>query len=256
MTFATGGAQVIANLSGEAKNPTRDIPKVMITSTLAVAVLYGFMATVAAGVFPVARVANEPLTHVAKEILPKQLYVFFIVGGAWAALISTLNSQLASATKPLMQAANDGWLPAKLATLHRNYKTPMYLLTIFFFVGLLPVVFNLNISIISKIVTTVQSVTNSMIALCLLSVAKKLPRQWENSPLHIKEGAVKALVTAAVMIFILQAILLGTSLSLPLLIGNLCVIVFAFTYAHIRYNSGKIKCHVSYETEDIEKEKE
>ena len=65
--------------------------------------------------FPVARVANEPLTHVAKEILPKQLYVFFIVGGAWAALISTLNSQLASATKPLMQAANDGWLPAKLA---------------------------------------------------------------------------------------------------------------------------------------------
>lgn len=105
-----------------------------------------------------------------------------------------------------MQAANDGWLPAKLATLHRNYKTPMYLLTIFFFVGLLPIVFNLNISIISKIVTTVQSVTNSMIALCLLSVAKKLPRQWENSPLHIKEGAVKALVTAAVMIFILQSV--------------------------------------------------
>ena len=33
------------------------------------------MATVAAGVFPVAHVANEPLTHVAKEILPKQLYV-------------------------------------------------------------------------------------------------------------------------------------------------------------------------------------
>ena len=81
-----GGAQVIANLSGEAKNPTRDIPRVMVTSTLAVAVLYGFMATVAAGVFPVAHVANEPLTHVAKEILPKQLYVFFIIGGAWAAL--------------------------------------------------------------------------------------------------------------------------------------------------------------------------
>ncbi|BBA50356.1 APC family permease [Fusobacterium varium] len=254
LTFATGGAQVIANLSGEAKNPTRDIPRVMVTSTLAVAVLYGFMATVAAGVFPVAHVANEPLTHVAKEILPKQLYVFFIVGGAWAALISTLNSQLASATKPLMQAANDGWLPAKLATLHRNYKTPMYLLTIFFFVGLLPIVFNLNISIISKIVTTVQSVTNSMIALCLLSVAKKLPKQWENSPLHIKEGAVKALVTAAVMIFILQAILLGTSLSLPLLIGNGCVVIFAFTYANIRYNSGKIKCDISYEIEDAKEE--
>ena len=252
LTFATGGAQVIANLSGEAKNPTRDIPKVMVMSTLGVAVLYAFMATVAAGVFPVAHVANEPLTHVAKEILPKGLYVFFIIGGAWAALISTLNSQLASATKPLMQAANDGWLPAKLATLHKNYKTPMYLLTIFFFVGLLPIVFNLNISIISKIVTTVQSVTNSMIALCLLSVAKKLPKQWEKSPLHIGEGSAKSLVIAAVMIFILQAILLGSSLSLGLLIGNGAVVVFAFTFAHVRYNSGAIKCAVSYEVDEEE----
>lgn len=30
LTFATGGANVIANLSAEAKNPTRDIPMVMI----------------------------------------------------------------------------------------------------------------------------------------------------------------------------------------------------------------------------------
>ena len=95
-----------------------------------------------------------------------------------------------------------------------------------------------------------------MIALCLLNVAKKLPKQWENSPLHIKEGAAKALVTAAVMIFIVQAILLGTSLSLPLLIGNGCVIIFAFTYANVRYNSGKIKCDISYEVEDTKEEEE
>ena len=120
-------------------------------STLAVAILYALMSTIAAGVFPVSHVANEPLTLVAEEILPKPLYVFFIVGGAWAALISTLNSQLASCTKPLMQAANDGWIPAKLATLHKKYRTPIYLLTIFFFVGFFPIVFNLNISIISKI---------------------------------------------------------------------------------------------------------
>ena len=50
LTFATGGAQVVANLSGEAKNPTKDIPKVMILSTLAVAILYALMSTIAAGV--------------------------------------------------------------------------------------------------------------------------------------------------------------------------------------------------------------
>lgn len=250
LTFATGGAQVVANLSGEAKNPTKDIPKVMIVSTLIVAVLYAFMSTVAAGVFPVAKVANEPLTLVAEEILPKPLYVFFIIGGAWAALISTLNSQLASCTKPLMQAANDGWIPTKLAILHKKYRTPIYLLTIFFFVGFFPIIFNLNISIISKIVTTVQSVTNSMIALSLLYVAKKLPKQWEKSPFHLSQGKVKVLVTAAVAIFALQAILLGSAISLPILIGNIVVVIFAFIFAHVRYKTGNIKCERSYEVDD------
>lgn len=250
LTFATGGAQVVANLSGEAKNPTKDIPKVMILSTLAVAILYALMSTIAAGVFPVSHVANEPLTLVAEEILPKPLYVFFIVGGAWAALISTLNSQLASCTKPLMQAANDGWIPAKLATLHKKYRTPIYLLTIFFFVGFFPIVFNLNISIISKIVTTVQSVTNSMIALSLLYVAKKLPKQWEKSPFYLSQGKVKILVTVAVAIFIFQAILLGSAISLPLLVGNVVVVIFAFIFAHVRYNTGNIKCECSYEVEE------
>lgn len=165
-------------------------------------------------------------------------------------MISTLNSQLASCTKPLMQAANDGWIPAKLATLHKKYRTPIYLLTIFFFVGFFPIVFNLNISIISKIVTTVQSVTNSMIALSLLYVAKKLPKQWEKSPFYLSQGKVKILVTVAVAIFIFQAILLGSAISLPLLVGNVVVVIFAFIFAHVRYNTGNIKCECSYEVEE------
>ena len=52
LTFATGGATSVLNFSAEAKNPTRDIPLVMIVSTLAVAVMYGFLAFVAAGVLP------------------------------------------------------------------------------------------------------------------------------------------------------------------------------------------------------------
>lgn len=58
----------------------------------------------------------------AKEILPSVLYVFFVVGGAMFALVSTLNSQLAWATKPVMQACVDGWFPKKLALLHPKYK--------------------------------------------------------------------------------------------------------------------------------------
>ena len=69
--FATGGATVILGVSAECKNPTKDIPFVIVTSTVGVALLYGLVATTASGVLPVAEVANQPLTLVAAEILPK-----------------------------------------------------------------------------------------------------------------------------------------------------------------------------------------
>jgi APA family basic amino acid/polyamine antiporter len=112
------------NLGGEAKNPVRDIPLAMIISTLSVAVLYALLAYVAAGVLPVEQVAGKPLTQVAETVLPKPLFIFFIVGGAMFALASTLNSQFAASTKPLLQGSSDGWLPRKLAYIHPKFKTP------------------------------------------------------------------------------------------------------------------------------------
>lgn len=42
--FATGGATVILGVSAECKNPTKDIPFVIIVSTVSVAILYGLVA--------------------------------------------------------------------------------------------------------------------------------------------------------------------------------------------------------------------
>ncbi|MDR1831219.1 MAG: APC family permease [Fusobacteriaceae bacterium] len=250
LTFATGGANVIINLSGEAKNPARDIPWVMITSTIGVAVLYAFMATIAAGVLPTHEVANQPLTKVAQTFLPRGLYVFFIIGGAWMALISTLNSQLASCTKPLMQACNDGWLPNKIARLHKKYRTPVILLTIFFMVGLLPIVFNFSISVLSRITSTLGSVTSMFIAAGLLNIKKRYPKQWAKSVLHCSDGMRTFWVVVACLILLMQAILLGSSLPLPMLIGNIVVVVVGFIFAEVRFKSGNVHIENSVEVEE------
>lgn len=246
LTFATGGATLIANLSAEAKNPTRDIPKVIIISTISVAVLYAFMATVAAGILPLSQVAGEPLTHVAKTILPKVLYVFFIVGGAWTALISTLNSQLASCTKPLIQAARDGWIPKKLSYIHPSYRTPIYLLSFFFIVGLLPIVFNINISTISRTVTLTSSFSYAMVILGFYNMTKKFSKNWERSFLFIRSSLSTTLVVAALLVYALQALLMCRSLPTHFLIGNIIVIIGAFIFANIRYKSNSVNVLDSY----------
>lgn len=250
LTFATGGANVIANLSAEAKNPTRDIPLVMITSTIGVAILYAFMSTIAAGILPVEQVANQPLTLVAERILPRALYVFFIIGGAWFALISTLNSQLASCTKPLLQAAKDGWFPEFMSYVHPKFRTPTRLLTFFFFVGLIPVLMGLDISFLSKTVTFVGTLINSMVVMAFYQATKKYKKNWENSPLHMSEGMTSALVVLAIAIYLLQAYLMGRSLPLPYVIGNIVVFIAAYIFANNRYASGKVDVTESFTLND------
>ena len=130
MSYTCDGAQYVTQMSAEAKNPTRDIPRVMLFSTLGIAAFYGLMGVVAAGVLPVDQVAGQPLNVVAEAVLSKPLYYLFMIGGAWMALLTTLNSSIASCTKPLMQACNDGWYPSSLARLHPNFRTPIIRLRI------------------------------------------------------------------------------------------------------------------------------
>ncbi|MDD7637691.1 MAG: APC family permease, partial [Clostridiales bacterium] len=120
LTFAAGGATYVVNYSAEAKNPTKDIPFVIIASTAAVVIVYAIMSTVAAGVLPVEQVANQPLSVSAEAFMPKTVYTFFVVGGAMFALLTTLNFNIGMIVYPMERACKDGWLPAKFA--ERNNK--------------------------------------------------------------------------------------------------------------------------------------
>lgn len=54
----------------------------MIFSTMSVAIGYGIIGVVAAGVLPISEVAFKPLTLVAEKTLPHTLYLLFVIGGA------------------------------------------------------------------------------------------------------------------------------------------------------------------------------
>ena len=97
LSFATGGAQLIAELGGEIVEPHKNIPRVMIISTVGVGCLYALIATVAAGVLPVEQVANQNLSMVAEAIMPKLFFYFFVLFAAGGATMSTLNATLSFA---------------------------------------------------------------------------------------------------------------------------------------------------------------
>ncbi len=247
LTFATGGAFVIINLSAEAKNPTRDIPKAIIVATAFVALLYGVLAVVAAGVLPVSQVADKSLALVANAVLPKPLYVFFMVGGAMFALISTLNATFASATKPVLQACVDGWFPAKLGYIHPKYKTPMILLTIFYVIGLAPILLGFNVGILGSLTNIISQIIFIVINVGLIRLPKLVPDEWAKSKFKLSSGAIIGVSVLSVAGCILQIVLLAADMSKEIIIGNGILLVAAVIYALLRYKTGKVKMEISYE---------
>lgn len=239
-----GGANCVIDLSAEAKRPTRDIPLVMTISTLVVAVLYGIIAFVAAGVFPVSHVAGENLSLVANEILPRTLYIFFMLCGAGFALISTLNSQFAWAPKPTMQACDDGWLPSGLAKLSK-WNTPIIILTILYVLGVICIMTGLSVSILGSMCLVASGVMTLLINAFVFRMPKVVPEEWEASKFKVGRGALLAITVLGSMASILSVYLNATTLSKPLLAVNVVVIVGAFIFATIREKHAHID--ISYE---------
>ena len=247
LTYATGGATVILNFGAEAKNPTKDIPIIIIISTLSIACVYAVMSTVAAGVLPIASVAGKSLLLVAKEIFPAGVYEFFIIGGAMFALTTTLNATLGWVTKPLMQACADGWLPKKIGYVHPKYKTPVILLTIFYVMGMIPILFSVSLASVTALAQILSKFFTAMLALSIIGLPKAVPEMWAKARVHCSTGLLwfVALLGAGSQVF--QFIILASNQPAYIWIGNACLIVVSFIYAYFMNKAGKVHMEVSYE---------
>ena len=246
-TWAIGGANVIVYLGAEAKNPTKDIPFVIIVATLVIALFYALMATVAAGVLPISEVVNQPLSVVAAKILPRPVYIFFIVGGAMFALTTTLNAALGWVTKPILQACVDGWLPSGLGVISNKYKTPYIILTLLYLESLIPIFFEFNISTIGNMAVILNNVLFAIICFSAIRMTTVIPEIWGQSKFHVSKGTLAFWSILGGVATLGQTALLFSVLKPYEMVGNVVVVVFALGYAMFRIRSGKVNMEVSYE---------
>jgi APA family basic amino acid/polyamine antiporter len=249
LTWATGGAQVIVALSGEAKNPTRDIPLVYFIASIGVALLYSIIAAVAGGVLPLEQVAGQPLTLVAETILPKALFIFFMVGGAMFALATTLNAQFSSMTKAVLQMSVDGWMPRKLGYLHPKFKTPWFWLTLFYVIGVLCIFTGLQIDQMANMLLFFSQFMLLITNILVLRLPKVLPDAWAKSKFKVSTPVLWIIVIASALFGIVQIFLLLSYVTRMLVIINVSIVVFILLFCLWRVKAGKVEMEVSYEYE-------
>jgi APA family basic amino acid/polyamine antiporter len=164
------------------------------------------------------------------------------------ALISTLNAQFASSTKPMLQASIDGWLPKQLGFIHPRFKTPMVWLTVFYVIGLLPVLTGLNIGEVANMVLIITNLMIMLTNLLIIRIPKVIPEVWEKSKFKIS-NTMLYLIAIVSVIFGLISIVLMISFSTPFLMAcNGGMLVLSVVYCILRVRSGKVHMEVSYES--------
>jgi len=230
LSSATAGAQVIAELGGETKDAGHTIPKVMVSSTFGVGIFYVLIALVATGILPMDQVANQPLTLVAREIMPTAAFYIFVIGAALGATSSTLNATLSWVTKPLLVACDDGMLPKSLGSVSKQ-GVPYKLLTFFYIVGMIPLVLRMNLSFIMKFTTANSLLSKLFVCIALFALASKHSKILEKSTMKITEKKAKAFALAgAIILCVLSfSLLLNLSYKVILFLATLVVITIIYT---------------------------
>lgn len=224
LTFAAGGATYVVNFSAEAKNPTKDIPFVIIVSTAAIVILYAVMSTIAAGVLPVEEVANKPLSVSAISFMPKAVYTFFVVGGAMFALLTTLNFNIGMLVYPIKKASEDGWLPKGLTATNSRFGTAHWILLAIYLISVLPIVVGLDLSTVANSTVILTTSVRGVIAFIALALPKKLPELWNRSSFHVSDGKLKLICIISMILAVVSVLMLFVTSSPAQIMGNGCIL--------------------------------
>ncbi len=239
LSFSTGGAQYVSELGGEMKNPQHDLPRAIIYSTAIAAVFFALVSIVAVGILPIEQTAGKPLSEVAKAILPPSIYVAFIVGAGLFALATSINSTFSWATKSLLIACDDGWLPSRLAKVNKRFNTPHILLTIILIFGLTPIVAGKDLRYIIMLGGGLVFIYDLIPLIAAYRFSKELPEVFKNASMRLSEKSVKIISATGVLILIGQGTLSFSDIDQS---GWLLVILYIlFVMIYIKFRRPYIK---------------
>ncbi|MER7999349.1 APC family permease [Streptomyces sp. NPDC095613] len=239
LTFATGGASVVAELGREMKTPGRSIPIAVIGGTLFAGVLYVLIAIPAVGVLPIDDVAGQPLSIVAKTFMPGGWWHFFLVGGAVLAVVGTMNASLLWGSKGILAAVDDGWFPRGVGAVNKRFGTPHWLLLILYVLGVVPAFAGIEMSVIASAASFIGQAALIVTVIASVRVRYLRPDLYAVSPFKVAAWLHWTLTVVGVGFLLYQMYLLQQNFTRGVWIAAITWIAAGAAWGLVRY--GKVK---------------
>jgi APA family basic amino acid/polyamine antiporter len=245
--FAVGGAYIITDFAPMIKNASKIMVKVIFIVTIGICFIYMLLGIVASGAVPLEDAAYETLAVSAKEIFPNNfLYAFFIIGGALGALITTLNSSFLWYSSSVINACNEGWFPVSWAKKNKN-DVPYILMTIFYLFGLIPTVFGISLTVLSKIAVGMTILCILIPMAGILNLPKKYPKEWADSK-YAKKYPMWRIRSMVIITYLIMSTQVYSLFSGNPLIANVLIILYILLvgiYLFVKYKKRTALCEKS-----------
>ena len=239
MSFACQGATRPIEMTPDAKDPKRSLPKAILIASFVVMIVYVLIAIVTAGVLPIEEVANKNLGVVAEKIFPHAVYLIFTLGGACFAIATSLYGAIAGVQHPMLATIEDGWLPSFLGKkTKKGY--PWVMMLVLYIVAVVPVFVDMGLDDLISLMMIPVMILNLVNNCLMFKILKKYPEAWKNSFFHMPKWAFNITIVLAIIADLLISVSLFTTLEAGdqyFLIG---MVVFLFVFSFYRIKAGKI----------------
>ena len=239
MSFACQGATRPIEMTPDAKDPKRTLPKAILIASFVVMLVYVLIAVVTAGVLPIEQVADKNLGVVAQQIFPHSVYVIFTLGGACFAIATSLYGAIAGIQHPMLATIDDGWLPAFLGK--KNKKGyPWVMMLVLYVIAIVPIFIDMGLSELISLMMIPTMILNLINNCLMFKLLKKYPEAWKNSFFHMPKFAFNITIVLAIIADLLISVALFTTLKSGDQYFIIGMVVFLFAFSYYRIKSGKI----------------
>jgi APA family basic amino acid/polyamine antiporter len=213
-------------MGGEIVNPGKTIPRAFAIAFPVVAVIYIAVAITTAANLPAGEVqqVDEPLIATSRIILSNSGTVFFIIGGAILALITTLNAMFLVGTRSVLIIIEDELLPKKFGLIHSRFGTPWILLLFIWIFSVAGILSGLSLQTLASYSALGGLIIFFPTMLAALRFPSLYPEQYRNADFKLKGFWLWACPIVGLLMVLFFSIVILVDLKTPLNIG--CFLFF------------------------------
>ncbi len=240
MAFVCMGGTAPLAFAAVSKKPKYNVPLSMLLISLATALIYALMAYVAGGVLPYDQIAGANLSVTAEVLFNRPLYLFFVVGGGLCAIASSMLGTLGYIRYPMIQVADEGWLPNVFKKQDkRGYPYVTY--GLYFIVALIPLGMDMDIDSVVSLVMIPMMLIQAYLNISSLMLPKKYPEQWEKRSIRIPAALYNVCGVLGTAAALTIAYTLFQNMSGNEMIFAVILLAVLFVLSFIRLKQGAVK---------------